>query len=260
MKKTELLLHTLQGQQKRVEYFACDVDESALRRGISELRARFEGSSPYITIHGLLGTYEDCAAWLKLKSGALPTLLIWLGNSMANFTPEQASKYVQSFLSSGSSMIIALDGCQDQREIAESYEGQCNREFILNGFSNANQILDDDVFAVNDWGFEGKWNPDLCMHESFYVAQRDLTVNACGETYRFKSGETMRSIRSGKWPRAKVLEICNNAGGRVKELWMNENQSYGMLRVSIPACRTLISLYRCLCSRESLISSVCTTE
>ncbi|OCK74422.1 hypothetical protein K432DRAFT_339000 [Lepidopterella palustris CBS 459.81] len=231
MKKTALILHTLQAQHKHVQYFACDVDRSALRRCIRELQKLFPAKSSNIKIQGLLGTYEDCAAWLKCNKSNSHTSLMWLGNSMANFTPREASEYIRSFLSSGSSMIIALDGCQDQEQIARSYEGQCNREFVLNGLPHANQLLGTNAFDINDWEFVGRWNSKLWMHESFYVARKDLALTVCGETYHFRMGETIRSIRSGKWPKMKVMEICREAGGKVMDSWMNCEETYGVYLV-----------------------------
>ncbi|KAH9997470.1 histidine-specific methyltransferase [Xylariaceae sp. FL0662B] len=231
MKKTALILRTLQAQHKHVQYFACDVDRLALRRCIRELQAMFPAKSSNIKIQGLLGTYEDCAAWLKCNNSDSHTSLMWLGNSMANFTPQEASDYIRSFLSSGSSMIIGLDGCEDQEKIARSYEGQCNREFVFNGLLHANRLLGTNTFDTNDWEFAGKWNPEIWMHESFYVARKDLALTVCGKTYHFRKGETMHSIRSGKWPKMKVIEICREAGGRVMDSWMNCEESYGMYLV-----------------------------
>ena len=230
MKKTALILQTLQAQHKHIQYFACDVDRSALRRCIRELQTMFPATSSKIKIQGLLGTYEDCAAWLKCNNSNSHSSLLWLGNSLANFTPQGASEYIRSFLSSGSSMIIGLDGCQDQEEIVRSYEGPCNREFILNGLSHANQLLGTNAFDLNDWEFGGRWNSELWMQESFYIARKDLTLTVCGETYHFKEGETMHSIRSGKWPKIKVMEICRESGGgTVLDSWINPEESYGKL-------------------------------
>lgn len=227
MKKTALILQALQAQKKHVQYFACDVDRSALRRGIRGLQAMFSVTSSDIKIQGLLGTYEDCAAWLKCNHSNSHTSLLWLGNSLANFSPQEASEYIRSFISSGSSMIIGLDGCQDQEEISRAYEGQCNQEFILNGLPHANQLLGTNVFNVNDWEYVGRWNSELWMHESLYAARKDLTLTVCGETFHFRKGETMRSIRSGKWPKMKVMEICRDAGGNVMDSWMSRDASYG---------------------------------
>lgn len=189
----------------------------------------FLSTASNIRIKGLLGTYEDCAAWLKCNSNNSNshTSLMWLGNSIANFPPQEASEHIRSFLSSGASMIIAVDGCQDQEQIARSYEGESNREFVLNGLSHANELLGTKAFDVDDWGFVGAWNEKVWMHESFYVAKRDLELTVCGEWYHFGNGDTMRSIRSGKWPKAKVTEICRDAGGVVVESWLNREESYG---------------------------------
>ena len=228
MKKTALILHALELQNKQIYYIACDVDRTALRRCIRDIQTMFPPSTSNIKIQGLLGTYEDCTVWLEQNKGQGHTSLMWLGNSLANFTPKQASEYIRGFLSTGSSMIVALDGCQDQEQIARSYEGPSNREFVLNGMPHANELLGANVFNVNHWGFRGQWNPELWMHESFYVAERDLSVNVCGENFRFRKGEKMRSIRSGKWPKLKVMDICKEAGGKVMECWTNPEDSYGI--------------------------------
>ncbi|KAL3412392.1 histidine-specific methyltransferase [Aspergillus fumigatus] len=227
MKKTALILHTLQSQRKYIHYIACDVDRVALQRGLRNLQAIFPASTSSIKIQGLVATYEDCAAWLQRKSGSGHTSLMWLGNSLANFPPPEASEYIRSFLSTGASLILALDGCQDHEQIARAYEGPSNQKFVLNGLRHANDVLGTDAFDVRNWSFLGRWNPELWMHESFYAAKRDLTLKIGRETFVFRKGETIRSIRSGKWPKPKVVDICREAGGDVVDWWMNPDESYG---------------------------------
>jgi EasF-like predicted methyltransferase len=231
MRKTALVLQALQSQQKHVHYIACDVDAISLRRSLQELQFIFPASASTINIQGFLGTYEDCAAWLKLNKikKNRHTFLMWLGNSIANFPPQEASNYIRSFLGEASSMIVGIDGCENQQEIALSYEGECNRNFILNGLLHANKLLGTEAFHIEDWDVMGRWNGEVWMHESSYVARKDLTVNLGDEEFHFRKGDKMMSIRSGKWPKKKVLEICRNASGRVAEHWTNSNESYGKL-------------------------------
>lgn len=250
MKKTALILQVLQAQHKHVEYIGCDIDRSALRRYLHELQSMFPTTSSTIKIQGLLGTYEDCAVWLNQNNSGFRTTLMWLGNSIANFTPHEASDYIRSFLSSDSSMIIGLDGCQDQAQIARSYEGLCNRKFVLNGLLHVNQLLGTNAFDLNDWEFIGRWNSQLWMHESFYVAQKDLTLTVCGERYDVKKGETMRSIRSGKWPKAKVNEICREAGGIITDSWINREESYGKSNIHSFLKGELTNVDRCLLCKK----------
>ncbi|CAH0020816.1 unnamed protein product [Clonostachys rhizophaga] len=228
MKKTAFFLQALQAQGKYVEYYACDVDQESLRKSLLELQCVLSSASSTIKLHGLLGTYEDCAAWLKGHESSSHTYVFWLGNSIANFTPSEAAEYTRAFLSNTVSMIVGLDGSQDQREIALSYEGPSNREFVLQGLTHANQLLNTEVFNLDDWGFAGSWNPAVWMHESYYIAYKDLSISVYGEIYEFKRGDKLRSIRSGKWPQGKAIEICEEAGGILTKAWMNQEKSYGV--------------------------------
>lgn len=125
-------------------------------------------------------------------------------------------------------MIAAVDGNTNKAEIARAYEGPANQKFVLNGLAHANDLLGAGVFDPRDWSFRGKWNDDTWTHESFYVAERDLVITVRGKRFEFKKGEMMKSIQSGKWPRSKVVSVCEEAGGVDVDCWMDERESYGM--------------------------------
>lgn len=235
MRKTALILRTLELQRKNVEYFALDVSRASLRSSLRELLRLFSGSS-MIKIRGLLGTYEDCASWLQCNHDQRSRItLLWLGNSIANFTPAEASELISRFFRPGQSspppiqMVLGVDGCQNQEEIAQSYESHRSRDFILNGLDHANQLLDSQVFMADDWEFHGRWNPDKYMHESFYVPRRDVRLRVQGKTFDMKQGERLRAISSGKWPYTKVADICQEAGTQILDRWNNHDDSYGKL-------------------------------
>lgn len=235
MRKTALILRTLELQRKNVEYFALDVSRASLRSSLRELLRMFSGSA-MIKIRGLLGTYEDCASWLQCNHDQRSRItLLWLGNSIANFTPTEASELISRFFRPGESspppiqMVLGVDGCQNQEEIAQSYESHRSRDFILNGLDHANQLLSSKVFKAADWEFHGRWNPEKYMHESFYVPLRDVCLPVEGKIFNMKKGEPLRAISSGKWPCAKVTEICKEAGTQVVDSWMNQQNSYGKL-------------------------------
>jgi EasF-like predicted methyltransferase len=231
MRKTALILRTLEDQGKEIEYFALDVARPALRASLRELALLFPLHSK-IKLQGLLGTYEDCATWLKCNGSMSKTSILWLGNSIANFHPAEASTLLASFFHSGRrapTMIIGVDGCQDQSQIAKAYENENSAKFVLNGLTHANHLLGAEVFSPSDWGFTARWDAKTMMHESFYVAKRDIAPRITGETFRFKKDELVKAIISGKWPAKQVSATCKNAGVRVMDSWLNEDQSYGKL-------------------------------
>jgi EasF-like predicted methyltransferase len=235
MRKTALILRTLEDQGKEIEYFALDVARPALRASLRELALLFPSRSR-IRLQGLLGTYEDCASWLKCNDSMTKTSLLWLGNSIANFNPIEASALLASFLHSGHrapTMIIGVDGCQDQSEIIGSYENENSVKFVMNGLTHANHLLGSEVFGPSDWGFAARWNASTMMHESFYAAKRDITLKIAGKTFHCRKGELVKAIISGKWPLRQVSATCKKAGVQVLDSWLNEEQSYGTLKLAM---------------------------
>ncbi|EIT80983.1 histidine-specific methyltransferase [Aspergillus flavus] len=235
LQKTVSVLRCLEQSRKHVEYCALDVSHAALQASITELKAQLPFAS-YVTIRGLLGTYNDCASWLKQSGATVRTTFLWLGNSIANFEPEDATSILADFLqtkvspSHSPQMIIAVDGCQDVEQILEAYDmpNKLSQKFVFNGLSHANQILGSEVFRPQHWTFEGKWNPVKSMHESFYVAKKPMSLDIGNERFHVHAGEKIRAITSGKWPKDKVTSICQSAGIKVLKGWTDEEGSYGL--------------------------------
>ncbi|KAJ5930331.1 N-methyltransferase [Penicillium verhagenii] len=234
MRKTAFLLRNLEMQHKHVEYFALDVSHSSLRSSIRELLELFPWN-PMTKIQGLLGTYEDCISWLHSQGDQKsPVTLLWLGNSIANFTSSEASDLIARFFTAGQAssvpvqMIAGIDGCQSEDEIVESYESEKSSDFVLNGLEYANSLLGTETFLAEDWGFCGEWNMKKSMHESFYVAQRKIYLEIEEEQFQFRPGERVRAIQSGKWPQDKVSDICAAAKTSIVNTWSNQDGSYGV--------------------------------
>ncbi len=116
-------------QQKPVHYFALDVSREGLRASLIELKNAFK-ESPFITITGLLGTYDDCVAWLSgLKSprGLGSVTILWLGNSIANLdSQEQASAFLARFGTAcqharlACRFVVSTDICQRDEKVLEA--------------------------------------------------------------------------------------------------------------------------------------------
>jgi EasF-like predicted methyltransferase len=230
----------LELQDKHVQYYALDVSPSILEKSLFDLQMQFPAASN-ITIHGLVGTYEDCAYWLKHSKPECQKSVLWLGNSIANFEPQEAENLISTFCGSLESdaspvnMIIAADGCRDEMQMRRAYAmvGGQSRKFVLNGLYHANRVLGADHFKIRDWGFASQWNPNSWMYESFVVAEKDLILTIDGEEIYIKRGERIRAIGSGKWPNAKIDSICRGANVQIFDCWLNNNASYGKLAISI---------------------------
>ena len=221
-----------------MDYFALDLSESQLRHSLSNLTKSL-GQSSHIRCHGLVGSYDDVASWIQQRPGltSSPIFYLWMGNSIANHTPQQATSLLRSLgdaaASKGNvrpSFIVAVDGCHDRSIIDRAYnikQGQ-SREFVLNGLKHVNAIAGQEIFRSGDWGFQGMYDETSRCYRSFYVAERDLAVRYLGEEFSVRQGEAINAIGSWKWDREQIQPICQDAGLRCSEAWLDERLGYGM--------------------------------
>ena len=237
LQKTEILLAALQRQQKSITYYALDLSFAELSRSLSSLADQFSSSS-FIEIYGLLGTYDDGISWISQCKGLLfkPISILWLGNSIANLGPEEASGVLALFSSptaSGSirklSFLIAVDGCRDQNRIRRAYDPENIqlRAFILNGLQHANAVIGGTVFQNNDWDYEGSYDDQRHIHQDCYVAKEDVKFSIAGQDIRIRKNERVRATMSAKWTEEEVNTVCRKGGFEIVERWKDEEGSYG---------------------------------
>src|SRR5690348_8694744 len=87
--------------------------------------------SKFVTITGLLGTYEDCVSWLSQPgniSGLSSITFLWMGNSIANFEHHsEASAFLARFKRAcqlshiDCNFILSTDICDQDSTMNEAY-------------------------------------------------------------------------------------------------------------------------------------------
>ncbi|TAQ84793.1 hypothetical protein B7494_g6880 [Chlorociboria aeruginascens] len=209
-------------------------DES---HGLSQLTDAMTGSQ-FLTITGLLGTYEDCVSWLarpESLNDLTSITFLWMGNSIANFSHySQASTFLFRFKKAcqqsniRSQFILSTDICQDRARIYEAYNTKgIFGEFLLNVLTHANAVMDKSIFCMRDWSCEVEFNAgEHNLH--VYVAPRsDLQI--CigeGQTISLSKGERVQIATSGKWTEKVMQELCTDAGLVIHQKWKDQGGSY----------------------------------
>lgn len=239
MHKTSLLLTALDDcLDAPLVYYALDVDKIELESCLLSVKQRT--NLRHIELRGLLGTYEDGAAWLsRTEARALRKTLVWLGSSIANLTPPEAVELLGSFSKTSddtkqnlAGILLAVDGCQDESLIECAYDtpgGQSRRwvKYVLEaarglaGFGSA-ALLDDD-----NWRVEGRWDPVEQRYFNCLVAAKHLDGTIGGMEIQLRRGERVQIIGSGKWTRSDVTNICSQQGLDVVESWKSTAVDYG---------------------------------
>ncbi|KAK3900942.1 histidine-specific methyltransferase [Staphylotrichum tortipilum] len=244
MSKSSLFLSSL---DKRLHaplvYYALDVDGAQLERSLAQLKQCT--TLKWITVCGLLGTYEDGARWLaRPELAAFRRTLVWLGNSITNCEEQGASELLEAFSRDPDTgrpqnlagFLLLVDGCQDAARIELAYDVPSgkSRGWIMHALEAAREHLggdgDSDVeslLADGNWRFEGRWHPERQRYENYLVPTRPLMGIIGGQLIRLDEGERVAMLGSGKWPEATVSAVAARSGLEIKKAWRNEEFQYG---------------------------------
>lgn len=236
LQKTGALLSALEHQGKNVSYYALDVSPEELAAGLSILFETF-GSSKHLDIRGLLGTYEDCVAWLASQSGikrATAVNFLWMGNSIANFDFFGASSLLSRFVDScfASKMpcqfLVSIDACPREDKILQAYnpDNRSLSEFILNGLRHANSVLGQEIFQVDEWKCVTKFDHRDRILKVYYSPCRDIDSDIDGKRFAVNAEQGILAITSGKWVETDVHAMSAKAGLRVVDVWKDTDQAY----------------------------------
>ncbi|KAJ0360325.1 hypothetical protein COL154_007583 [Colletotrichum chrysophilum] len=179
LRKMGILLQAFEDAGKKIDYYALDLSREELERTLAQL-PEFR----HVQCHGLLGTYDDGREWLKKPFNlARPKCIVSLGSSIGNFERYDAAGFLKHFsdvLAPSDKMLIGLDGCGDPAKVYHAYNDKhgITHEFILNGLTNANEILGQEAFKLKDWEVIGEYvyDDEGGRHQAFFSPVRDTYV------------------------------------------------------------------------------------
>ena len=268
IQKTCIILSAVRKQHKSINYYALDCSYAELSRSLKLLRRTFLPGSG-IECHGLLGDYEDGLLWLSDYSQNCPgpMTVLWLGNSIGNFSSNVAvtflDRFRQSHENAGLLFIVGVDGCRDLGEIERCYhpDRPATRQFLINGLDRANYVLGESCFHKQDWDCQGSYDTNENSWNQYYVAKKDLVLNAAGKSIAIAKDERILAIKSAKWSRSDVKIIAELAGFQMTTCWLNEDFSYGKpLHRKTRSSGTDVRFQACICLLREPKHDIFSTE
>src|SRR5580698_2271007 len=111
--KTGLLLDAAVAHQGTVIYYPIDVSETALE----EARTRLEAEMPEVTVEPIVADYTEGMRQNNAASNAGTRLVLYIGSSIGNFSPEEAIdvlRGVRSELAPGDCLLLGADMVKDR--------------------------------------------------------------------------------------------------------------------------------------------------
>ncbi len=226
--KTGILLDAAVKLQGEVTYVPIDVSASALEeaceslsRSLSEVRVEPEVAN-YVTDSLALAPYNG------------PTLALYIGSSIGNFSPEDARAILRNLrgqLKPGDALLLGTDMVKDEATLVAAYDDEngVTGAFNLNVLRRLNKELGAD-FDLARFRHRARWNAAesrIEMHLESLTAQR-VRIPAANLMVPFANGETIHTENSYKFTPERVRELVEDSGFSVEETWMDERRWFSV--------------------------------
>jgi len=230
--KTRLLLDIFTTLQTKTEYFPIDISEILTESSEQLLK-------DYDTLHitGIIDTYEGGLEFLKNYDDN-KNLIIFLGSSFGNFTPDDGKLFLEkifSTMNSGDLFLIGLDLVKDKNILEAAYDDSqgITAKFNLNVLSRINDELDAD-FNINNFSHYSIYNETdqriemnlkSLVSQSVIIAKSNLSLN-------FNKDELIHTEYSHKYHASQIEKLLTDVGFTIKNIWLDDKKYFSLTLVS----------------------------
>ncbi len=230
--KTRLILDILTKLQETTEYFPIDISE-ILTESSEQLLKDYDG----LHITGLIDTYEGGLEFLK-NFDDKKNLILFLGSSFGNFSPDDGSKFLQeinSTMKSGDLFLIGLDLVKDKQILESAYDDSqgVTAEFNLNILSRINDELDADFYLKN-FSHHAFYNEEEQRIEMYLksLVNQSVIISKSGFLLNLEKDELIHTENSHKYRLSQIHELLDSTGFEIKHTWLDDNKHFSLTLVS----------------------------
>ena len=230
--KTRLILDILTQLQNTIDYFPIDISE-ILTESSEQLLKDYDG----LHITGIIDTYEGGLEFLK-NFDDKKNLIIFLGSSFGNFSPNDGYEFLQkinSTMKSGDLFLIGLDLVKDKQILESAYDDSqgVTAEFNLNILSRINAELDAD-FNLKNFSHLAIYNEEKqriemylksLVNQSVIVSKSDLLLN-------LEKDELILTEHSHKYTLSQIHELLDSARFEIKRTWLDDKKHFSLTLAS----------------------------
>jgi uncharacterized SAM-dependent methyltransferase len=209
---------------------------SVKTRLILDILTKLQETTEYCPI-GIIDTYEGGLEFLK-NFDDKKNLILFLGSSFGNFSPDAGSKFLQkinSTMKSGDLFLIGLDLVKDKQILESAYDDSqgVTAEFNLNILSRINDELDADFYLEN-FSHHAIYNEDEQRIEMYLksLVNQSVIVSKSGLLLNLEKDELIHTEHSHKYKLSQIHELLNSAGFEIKHTWLDDNKHFSLTLVS----------------------------
>ncbi len=229
--KTRALLDALVEVHGPARYAPLDVSESALRESGEQLATEY----PRLEIRGYVGDFDkSLPSLLKHTAGADGRLVIFLGGTIGNFSPEKRREFLRTLqrgLDTGEHLLIGVDLVKDRVTLEAAYDDAAGVTARFNK----------NLLNVLNYRLEANFDPDLFAHRATYdenhqriemwldsLDEQEVNIPALERDVYFEKGEGMRTEISAKFTPESTARMFDEANLELLDLYTDERDLFGL--------------------------------
>jgi dimethylhistidine N-methyltransferase len=236
--KTERLIaaaHELYGD---IHYFPIDVSSTILEESAHGLVRRF----PRLRVTGFAADYRAAVRELAARVDG-PKCLLFLGSSLGNYTPSQASELLRTLadaMTADDRLILGTDLVKDRAALEAAYNDAqgVTAQFNLNLLARINRELGGD-FDLAQFAHRAIYRAErerIEMHLESLRNQR-ARVAAAQLTVAFEAGEWIHTENSHKYSPASLRALAESAGFCEESAWTDPEERFRVQRWRVQSDR-----------------------
>ena len=220
--KIRLLLDALESP---AAYVPIDISREQLARVSSELAGEYPG----VAVRPLNADYTLPLAVPTLPEGSR-SVAFFPGSTIGNFHPMEAAVFlgrVRRAVGRDGALILGVDRRKSAAVLNAAYDDAAGvtAKFNLNMLTRLNH----DVgarFDLDNFQHRAFFNSRASRVEMHLVSKEAQIVKVAGEYIDFEKGESIWTESSYKYDRARLEELIETAGFRIRKLWTNSKRQF----------------------------------
>ena len=224
--KTVVLLRAALKQQESVNFYPVDVSAAAL----DEASARLRREVPGVSVSPRVLDYTTEMFQMRELRGR--KLVLYIGSSIGNFEPFQASallKQIRSGLSAGDSLLLGVDMRKSPKVLIPAYNDSqgVTAAFNKNVLARINRELGGN-FALDLFAHRIVWNSDESRIEMHLESLTDQVVEleSLGVSIPFRKGERIHTENSYKFTQPMLESMAQNGGFTIERCWTDAKKRF----------------------------------
>jgi len=168
----------------------------------------------------------------SLRRGAGRRVAFFPGSSIGNFTPAEATRFLQqcrTMVGPGGGMLIGVDLKKDEGRLDAAYNDKAGvtAAFTLNLLDRINRELGAD-FAVGRFAHHAKYQPEVGRVAIHIRSLADQMVTVAGRRFNFAEGEGIHTEDSWKYAVGEFQDLARDAGYRPIACWTDAGELFSV--------------------------------